>query len=284
MTMMINAKDVTKKVDHFTLGPVNLDIEPGTITALVGDNGSGKSTLFKMIMDLVNPTSGAITVFGQSTGGKEEEWKQHIAYLPQTPVGYDGFLGKDLHQLVSRWYPNWDERKFVEIVQAFQIPLQQKFGRMSQGEQQKLSFALTLPRNADLMILDEPTSFLDIPSKQMMMDFLVEWMETEDRSILFASHQAEDIQKLADYIVLLRKGKMLTSPIEKDSLLASYRKFWLAEPVPHTHIPGVMKRKDKELISNAPEQTETFLKEQQIDVLHDSGMNLEEIIALLLQP
>lgn len=283
MTIMMHTEEVTKQIDHFTLGPINLEIEPGTITALVGDNGSGKSTLFKMMMNLVKPTSGAITAFNQSTNGDTEDWKQHIAYQPQTPVGYDGFLGKDLHKLVSHWHPNWDEKKFVEIVQAFDIPLRQKFSRMSQGEQQKLSFALTLPRNANLLILDEPTSFLDIPSKQMMMDFLVEWMDTGDRSILFASHQAEDIQKLADYIVLLRKGEMLTA-IEKDTLLATYRKYWLAEPVAHTDVPGVLKRNGNELISGAPDETEVFFQGKQIEVLHESSLGLEEIITLLLKP
>src|SRR5699024_3893666 len=251
------------KIEHFTLGPIDMQIEAGTITALVGDNGSGKSTLFKMIMNLVNPTEGSIQLLDIPVNGENEIWKKSIAYQPQTPIGYDAFTGNDLQHLISSWYPNWDQRKFTQLIQDLQIPLNKKFGTLSQGEQQKLSFALTLPTNTDILLLDEPTSFMDIPSKQILMDILIEWMEVGNRSILFASHQVEDIQKLADYIVLLQKGNCVAS-MEKDTLLASYRKYWLQEPVPFPHVPGEMTRNHNALISNQPEETEAFLQEKQI--------------------
>src|SRR5690625_4582536 len=210
MYSMIEINGVRKVIDHFTLGPVQLTIEPGTVTALVGDNGSGKSTLIKMIMNLVRPTEGDINVFGHNNR-EVDVWKQQIAYQPQTTIGYDAFNGNHLKELVSRWYPTWDENLFQRIVTDLKIPLNIRFSKLSQGVQQKLTLALTISRGTTLLILDEPMTFLDIPSKKYITNLLVEWLEQNDgtRSIILTSHHAEDIEKLADYIYLLRGGEPL---------------------------------------------------------------------------
>lgn len=165
----MNAIEITnleKQVDDFHLGPIDLNIEPETITALVGNNGSGKSTLLKIIMNLVKQTSGNVNIFGTPNNGNDESWKKMIAYQPQTTIGFDPFTGKALRDLISEWYPNWDETLFQEVVHEFELSLSKKYGRLSPGSQQKLAFALTIARNAPILILDEPTAHIDIPSKK----------------------------------------------------------------------------------------------------------------------
>src|SRR5699024_2637138 len=204
-----------------------LTIEPGTVTALVGDNGSGKSTLIKMMMNLVHPTEGEITAFGHNIR-EVDVWKEQIAYQPQTTIGYDAFNGNHLKELVSRWYPTWDENLFQQMVTDLNIPLNNRFSKLSQGVQQKLTLALTISRGTKLLILDEPMTFLDIPSKKYITNLLVEWLEQNDktRSIILTSHHAENIEKLADYIYLLRGGNPIGF-FEKDSLIESYRRYWM---------------------------------------------------------
>src|SRR5699024_7182460 len=247
----IAIENVEKRIDQFKLGPIDLAIEPGTITALVGDNGSGKSTLLKMVMNLVNADSGSIQAFGHPVDGDNESWKKHIAYQPQTTIGLDPFTGNDLNELISHWYPNWDQKLFIQMTEQLNIPLNKKFINLSQGVQQKLTLALTIPRNAKLMILDEPTSFMDIPSKHLIINLLAEWMEEEERAIILASHQAEDIKKLADYITLLRNGQQLKT-IEKDILIEQYRKYWFSNPLQGYPIPGEVSRMGNELLSSDP--------------------------------
>lgn len=120
-------------MEEFHLGPINLTIEPGTITALVGNNGSGKSTLLKLIMNLVQPTKGTIQVNNLFVDAEHEDWKQFIAYQPQTIVGWDAFTGNMLKELISPLYPNWDEQLFLKMIELFQIPLDKKFAKLSQG-------------------------------------------------------------------------------------------------------------------------------------------------------
>ena len=281
MNSWINIKQIEKKIDDFKLGPINLTIEPGTITALVGHNGSGKSTILKMIMNLVKPDSGDITVFTDSVTGEDESWKQYIAYQAQTAIGYAIFTGQTLKDLFSNWYPTWNEERFYHIVELFQIPLDKRFGKMSQGAQQKLRLALTIATNARILILDEPTSFIDIPSKNKLIDLLVEWMDEDERAIIMASHQTEDIHKLADYIAIFHQGQLL-GKYEKEELTANYYQYWIQEELPPTSIPGEVARKGNQVISNQADLTEQHLRDLQITWTDRRGLHLEEVITILL--
>lgn len=277
----LEIEQLQKKIDNFRLGPIDLSIEPGTITALVGNNGSGKSTLFKLIMNLANPDMGNIKIFDKFVYGSDESWKVQIAYQAQTTIGYTSYTGEQLKSLIAPLYPNWDDTLFVEIIHLFNIPLDKQYRKLSQGVQQKLNLALTIPRNTPLLLLDEPTSFMDIPAKKHLMDILVDWMDHGDHAIVFASHQAEDIMKLADYLCVFRDGKMLGT-FEKEELTESYKRYWLQEALPENRIPGEIARDQQLLTSNQPDTTEKFLVQNNIEWTDQTALRLDEIITYLL--
>lgn len=281
MQPWIEIKDVNKKIDDFQLGPVSLSIEPGTITALVGNNGSGKSTLLKLIMNLANLDGGGIRVFGKSVDGKDESWKRHVTFQPQNTVGWNAYTGEDLKRLIAPLYTKWDEKLFERMIQLLDIPLDKRFGKLSPGLQQKLSLSLALPRNTEILILDEPTVSLDIPSKKQFMDLLVEWMEREDRAVILTTHQPEDLQKLADYLFLMKDGQSV-GRYEKDMLVAGFRRYWLKE-MPAVPVPGELSRSGNELISDNPDATEQYFTQHENSVIDVKALELEEIISLLLK-
>lgn len=282
MTSLLKIMDVEKNIDTLHLGPIHLMIEPGTITTMVGANGAGKSTLFKLIMNVVKRNTGSIQLLDIETNGSDESWKQHITYQAQTIIGWEPFTGIKLKDFISSLYPHWNEALFKKMVDLLQIPLDERFAKLSQGNQQKLQLALALPRNTPLLLLDEPTSFLDIPAKQKLMDLLVEWMEQGDRAIFMASHQSADIMKLSDYIVVLKNGKLLNK-FEKESLIHRHRRYWIGEHLPEEGIPGEIDRSTRYLVSNAPEQTEAFLQQEQINWTQQESLDLEEILTLLIE-
>lgn len=274
-------KQVKKKIDDFELGPINLNIQSGFITALVGSNGAGKSTVLKMLMNLVKQDEGIIELFGEKVEGDSEVWKQKVAYLPQSFPGLIPFTGLELKKLTSEWYPKWDEHLFTKLVESFDVSLTKKFAKLSQGSQQKLKFALTLPRNPDLLILDEPTSHMDIPSKKLLIDFLIEWMEEGERTILLATHQVEDIRKLADYLVIMDEGHMLGS-FEKEELIGQYRQYWINGTLPPVTAPGEIERQGNALITKCPSQAEKFLENRGITWSAVKSLELDEIISIML--
>lgn len=281
MEALINIKKLHKQIDNFQLGPIHLEIEPGTITALVGNNGSGKSTLLKLIMNLAKPDQGSVEVFGKSVNEDDQSWKNRIAYQPQTMIGADPFTGSSLKKLVSKCYPNWDEALFMQVIQQFDVDLTKKYSKLSQGSQQKLNFALTIARNARVLILDEPTAHMDIPSKKLLIDILVDWMEVEKRAIIIASHQVEDIRKLSDYLFVLHNGHMI-GKFEKEELTERYQRYWINDVHTLAEIPGEVARDRNYLISDHPEVTEAFFKEHHIECEIQNTLELDEIITILL--
>lgn len=281
MSAWIEIKDARKKVDDFQLGPLNLEIEAGTITALVGNNGSGKSTLLKLMMNLASMDGGAIRILGKPVDGGDESWKRHITFQPQKQVGWSAYTGNELKNLIAPLYLNWDDQLFNHISGLFDIPLDKRFGKLSPGMQQKLSLALALPRKTDILILDEPTASLDIPSKKQFMDLLVEWMEPEDRAVVLTTHQPDDLRKLADYLFLMKNGQGI-GHYEKDRLTSTYRRYWLTE-MPTSPVPGELSRNGSQLISENPNATEQYVLAQNIQVLDDQALELEDIISLLLK-
>ncbi|MBC5635507.1 ABC transporter ATP-binding protein [Ornithinibacillus sp. BX22] len=278
---LLYIENLEKDVDDFHLGPVNLTIEPGTITAVVGNNGSGKSTLLKLILNLLQPQMGNIRVNNMLVHGDNENWKQFVAYQPQTTIGWDSFTGTMLKDLIAPLYPNWDELLFQKMIELFHVPVDKRFGKLSQGVQQKLNLALTIPRNAPLLILDEPTNFMDIPSKKILIDILVDWMEPGNRSIIIASHQIDDIRKLSDYLFVLHNGEVIGN-FEKEELMEHYARYWLAGAVPETPIPGAISREGNVLISDNPSETEHFLEINNVKWNNRSSLEMEDIITLLL--
>lgn len=167
------------------------------------------------------------------------------------------------------------------MTDLFKLSLAKKYEKLSPGMQQKLNLALTIPRNTPLLILDEPTTFINIPSKRALIDILVDWMDQDERAIIIASHQVEDIKKLADYICVLQDGKMVGN-FEKEALTESYVWYSLRDSMHETAIPGKVVRENQAIISNQPEVTEGFFRENNIIWTDRTKLDLEKIISILL--
>ncbi|RYI28044.1 ABC transporter ATP-binding protein [Bacillus infantis] len=282
MSMMpIEITGLEKNIDGFKLGPLDASFEPGTITALIGNNSSGKSTLLKLMMNLAKRDKGDILINGQSIS-EGESWKQTIAYQPQTLNGVSTLTGYELYSLVSRWYPSWDKQLFDEIVNQFSVPLDKPYGKLSQGVQQKLNLALTLPRDTEILLLDEPSASMDIPAKHLLMEVLAKWMERGDKTMIIATHQAEDIRKLADYILFMKDGE-ITGHFEKDELALKFKKYWVGQ-LPDSAIPGEVSRQgNRMVITSAALEAERYFKKAGISILEEEVPELEEALAIMLQ-
>lgn len=281
MEYAIAIQNVQKSVGDFQLKSLDLEIEKGTITALIGKNGAGKSTILNMIMHLMKADRGEIQVLGQSVAAADESWKTKIAYLPQTPAMILPFTGQEMRNLIAQWYSTWDESYFQKIVTLFGINLRTKFNKLSPGAQQQLNLALAIARNTDILILDEPTAYLDIPSKKLLNDLLVEWMDSAERTIILATHQIEDIQKLADVLVIL-KGGQITDQYEKETLTETYKRYWFSQALECKAVPGEVERKGNSLVTNKPIEAEIFLGQENIDWTTVQSLALDEMITILL--
>ena len=130
--------------NNFELGPVDLTVEPGSVVAVLGPNGSGKSTLFGILMNLIHPDSGEVSLFGLSYPQDEVAIKQRIGYVPESSVGHDELSAKSLGEFVSYWYPRWDQLLYQGLIERYEVDPDKRFGKLSKGMQRCLAFALAL--------------------------------------------------------------------------------------------------------------------------------------------
>lgn len=283
----ISASGLTKSYGGFTLGPVDLQIEPGYVVAVVGPNGSGKSTLFKMLMGLSRPDAGELTLFGRRHPREEVQIKRRIGYVPEVSTGHDDMSAAELGGFVSRWYPDWSEETYSGLLERFEIPSGQRFGKLSKGMQRRLAFALAAAREPELLLLDEPTDGVDPFARRAMLDEISGFLQSgsaEERTVLFATHVMDEVRRIADYVVFLHGGHFLGC-YEKDALQDSWRSLWV-ERAPESHLPGLVSVEEgtpPRLVTDSPRKTRAALEERGIGVVRSGTLDLEEILEHLMR-
>lgn len=281
---VISLEGVEKSYGNFTLGPVDLEVEPGYVVAVVGPNGSGKSTLFRILMNLSHPNAGSVSLFGGEYPEDEVEIKQKIGYVPETAVGHDEMSAKSLGRFVSHWYPAWDQKLYDDLLDRSEIERGKKFRNLSKGMQRRLSFALAAATRADLLLLDEPTDGVDPFARRGMLEEISTHVQDEERTVLLATHVMEEVRRIADYVAFLVDGNFL-GLFEKDALLEQWRAYWV-DGKPEAGTAGVVQTEagnPVRIVSDSPAETEGALASQDLRVVKRGALDLEEILSHLMR-
>ena len=192
---------------HTLFDGVDLILEPGNIYGLLGLNGAGKSTLLRLLSGLIFPQSGRIRVLDKKPGLRAPELLSRIYMLSETP-----HLPADSdQQYISRvapFYPDFDSADMDRLLTELDIPRRQKLASLSLGEQKKFHLAFGLACRPSILILDEPTNGLDIPSKGLFRRFVAEFL-SENRLLILATHQVKDVEWLIDRVLILHNGSFI---------------------------------------------------------------------------
>ena len=216
----IEIKDLVKQFDNFKLGPINLTIPKGTIVGYIGQNGAGKSTTIKLLLGLLNKDSGEIKIL-------DEINPSSIGLKDKLGIVFDDLLVPeemtliDVEKFCSRVYSKWNKNSFYRFKEKFNLPEKKIIKNYSRGMKMKLSMAVALSHNAELLILDEATSGLDPIVREEILDLLLDFMQDENHTILISSHILSDLEKVADYIAFINNGKILFMET-KDELKENY--------------------------------------------------------------
>lgn len=283
---VISLRDVRKSYGAFELGPIDLDIQPGSVIAILGPNGSGKSTLFGMLMNLIQPASGEISLFGGAYPHDEVAIKQRIGYAPERYLGYEGLSPEYLRKLVSHFYPGWDQRLYEDLLVDVAIVPDKKFGELSTGTQRRLTSALAAATGSELLLLDEPTAGLDPLARHQVLGDISRFMIDErygDRTVVFTTHVIEEVS-CADYIALLVDGNLL-GLFEEEALIQGWRIFWL-DREPEGYVPGMVELESgnvPRIVSDSPRETVEGLWAQNIRIIRSGALDLEEILTHLMR-
>ncbi|MFO1503597.1 MAG: ABC transporter ATP-binding protein [Steroidobacteraceae bacterium] len=186
---------------------LNLQLPAGTICGLLGSNGAGKSTLLRLMAGLSFAQQGRCTVLGQPPADRTPEFLADVFLLPEE-FQLPAMEATDYEKRIGALYPRFDGALFNRLLGELSIPRPQKLNTLSQGQKKKFLLAFGLATQARLMILDEPTNGLDIPSKSQFRRLMIDQFQPE-RSFLISTHQVHDLQGLIDSVMVLDQGQIL---------------------------------------------------------------------------
>lgn len=218
---MLKIKDLRKSYGTFELN-CSMEIPAGCITGLVGSNGAGKSTTFKSVLGLISIDGGSIEVFGKEIHTWTKAEKQRMGVVLANG-GFNTYLTmKDMETVLSRMYPRFDRAMFREYCRRYQLPADKRIKEFSTGMLTKAKILAAITHKADLLLLDEPTTGLDVLAREELLDMLRAYMEeNEERTILISSHISTDFEGLCDDLYMIDNGEIVLHE-EMDVLLGQY--------------------------------------------------------------
>ena len=207
MENVIELKNVSKSFNGFQLKDITMTVKKGYITGFIGGNGVGKSTTIKLIMNLLQPDSGTISIFGLNYKDHEKEIKQRIGFVYDDSMFYENLTLLEMKGIMKRAYINWDNTMFHHYINSFELPINKQLKSFSKGMMMKASLAIALSHHADLIIMDEPTSGLDPIFRRELLDILHHLIQDGEKTIFFSTHITTDLDRIADYITFIHNGE-----------------------------------------------------------------------------
>lgn len=221
MSDLLHVKNLEKRYDGFTLSCADLAVPAGAVVGFIGSNGAGKTTTIKSVLGLIRPDSGSLQLFGEDVLGappsRLAELKQRIGVVFDSCSFPEEMSIEAVGRLMAACYETWKPSAFQALLHAFSLPPAKTVKDLSRGMGMKLSLACALAHNPDLLILDEATAGLDPLARDEALDMLRMYMNEAEHGILMSSHITSDLEKIADYIVCIDKGRIAFS-VEKDAI------------------------------------------------------------------
>ena len=209
MEAVIEFDSVSKRFgSKQALDQVSFQVPPGVVFALLGDNGAGKTTTIKTLLGIVSPDAGRASVFGLSCQKDDLAIRRRVGFVPEQPQLYEWMRVDEMGWFASGFYGEAFKQEYQKRIDEFEVPAKKKIETLSKGMKAKVSLALALSHHPELLILDEPTSGLDPMIRREFLESMVE-RAAEGQTVFLSSHQITEVERVADYVALMRQGKLL---------------------------------------------------------------------------
>jgi len=186
MENVIEIETLRKEYKGFTLGDISFNVPKGYVTGLIGPNGAGKTTIIRLIMNLARRKRGAIRVFGLDNIEHGVQIRDRIGFVYDTSYFYEDQRLDVLGRAIGPFYSRWDQHRFESLIEQFQLSPRKTLAALSKGMKTKFALALALSHDADLIVMDEPTTGLDPLFRRELLEMLREVIQNDEKSILFS--------------------------------------------------------------------------------------------------
>lgn len=216
MQPIVQLKNVTKLYGSAVgVKNVSLDVEPGTIFGFLGPNGAGKTTTISMMVDLIRPTHGQISIFGLDSVNDSLAIRRKIGFLAGDIALEPGLTGWQQLEYFGHIHGGFNKKYVSELASRLDCKLGKRFKTLSRGNKQKVGLIAALMHKPELLILDEPTSGLD-PLIQQEFNKILQECKQAGKTVFMSSHILSEVQEVCDQVAFIRAGQIVTSkPLSK---------------------------------------------------------------------
>jgi ABC-2 type transport system ATP-binding protein len=228
-SLAVKLDGVGKDYRFFSLNDVHLEVPEGHIVGFIGPNGAGKSTTIRILMGLVHQDRGDVQVLGHQMPVDQARAKWDVGFASDDMRLYAAAT-LDWHlRFIRSIYPSWDDAYAQTLLKRFDLRPEQKIKSLSHGQRVKAVLLLVLARRPRLLLLDEPTTGLDPVARHEVLRELTEVLADERRSILFSSHNTQDVEQISDQITFIDRGRIIDSR-DKETFLDRWRRLRVEVP------------------------------------------------------
>ena len=240
---VIETRALSKRYGRkLALDNLDLRIPRGRIHAIVGANGAGKSTLFRILMGFMPPTAGEARILGKDSQQLTPADRARIGFVNEEHTLANWMRVSQVAAMQKHQYPRWNQQAYDSVIGHYHVLPEQKVGQLSRGERAGFNLALALAQGPELLVLDEPTLGLDVVAKRAFLESLLYSNAADDCTVIYCSHQMEEIERVADNLIILERGQLKNMSAPED--FTARVSHWVADvpfkgPEPHT-VPGLL--------------------------------------------
>jgi len=188
---------------------IDLRVPWGSVYGYLGRNGAGKTTTILMLLGLLRPSSGGATVLGYSSKIDPVKIRSEVGYIPEKQVMYDWMTVNEILWFTSKFYKTWNDKLAKDLVEQFGLDPKKKIKHLSRGMVAEVSLILALAPEPKLLVLDDPTSGMDPVVRREFMAHVIDLVRDRERTVFFSSHILSDVERVADWVGILKDGGLL---------------------------------------------------------------------------
>ena len=261
---------------------LDLKVPRGAVYGFLGRNGAGKTTTVKTLLGLLRPSAGSAEVLGHDIGRDLIAILERTGFVPENKTLFSGLTPAQLAHFNQGYFPKWSSELVARYAELFEIPMHTPFAKLSLGNKTKVCHLLALCQGADLLILDEPSIGLDPVITDLLLRVLVEDHVSEGKTVFLSSHQLAEVERIADWVGIIEKGKILLETRLED-IRQNYRLIRAAaETVPDITSPDLIAVERSEnfrsyLVKCEAEEFAAMLRAKGMTILEILPVSLEEI-------
>lgn len=282
---MIDIRRLTRRFGATTaLDEVTLTVPRGGVFGLIGENGAGKTTLIKHVLGMYRAEAGSVAVFGLDPVAHPVETLGRIGYLSEDRDLPDWMRVAELMRYTQAFFPRWDEKYAEELRQAFDLNPNAKIRTLSRGQRARAGLLAALAHRPDLLVLDEPSSGLDPVVRRDILSAIIRTIAEEGRTVLFSSHLLDEVERVADRVAIMHRGRLVLSAT-MDEIKETYRRVTLRFTHPVEQPPvlvGSIARSGRGaewtyLAAGESEQIRRAAEALGATVVDDAALSLDEV-------